>query len=198
MGFQVNPDQDMVEVDGHAIPYEEKSVAIAFHKPVGVVSTCRISKEKGPAITDFLDLSYRLYPAGRLDRDSSGLVILTNDGDLALRITHPRYGKPKEYLVRLKSPLSRSSLAQLKRGISLEDGVIRPEKVWVLPDGMVGIIITEGRKRIVRRMFEALGNRVMALHRVRIGEVDLGNLGPGTWRYLTEQEVLSFLNRTKP
>ena len=192
MGFQVNPDQDVVEVDGRKVPPEEKPVAIAFHKPRGVVSTCRTSKEKGPAITDYIDLPYRLYPAGRLDRDSSGLMIVTNNGNLALRITHPRYRKEKEYEVQLKSHLSHQILTKLQKGIELPDGPIRPKKIWILPDGTVGIIISEGRKRIIRRMFEAVGNQVVNLHRIRIGEILVGNLTPGAWRYLSDVELESF------
>jgi len=192
MGFQVNPDQDVVEVDGRKVPSEEKPIAIAFHKPRGVISTCRTSQEKGLAVTDYIDLPYRLYPAGRLDCDSSGLMILTNNGSLALRITHPRYHKEKEYIVQLKSPLSHRALAKLQKGIDLSDGPICPKRIWILPDSMVGIIITEGRKRIVRRMFEVIGNQVVNLHRVRIGEVKIGDLTSGAWRYLSDVELESF------
>jgi pseudouridine synthase len=173
-------------------------VAIAFHKPIGVISTCRTSREKGHAVTDYIDLPYRLYPAGRLDRDSSGLMILTNNGNLALRITHPRYRKEKEYLIRLKTPLSFRMLTKLQHGIDLPDGPINPQKVWIHPDGTVSLIIMEGRKRIIRRMFEAIGNQVVNLHRVRIGEVLLGNLKSGAWRYLSDTEMESFLVDRNP
>ncbi len=93
MGLQVDPEHDQVMVDGLPVPEVEAKVTIAYHKPVGVISTCRTSQESGPAVTDTIDLPFRVYPAGRLDQDSSGLMVLTNDGDLALKITHPRYGK---------------------------------------------------------------------------------------------------------
>lgn len=198
MGLQVDPEHDRVEVDGQAVPDAETKVAIAYHKPVGVVSTCRTSRESGPAITDTIDLPYRVYPAGRLDRDSSGLVVLTNDGDLALRITHPRYGKEKEYRVWLAKPLSKASREQLQVGVELNDGMVVPVRIWDIEDGSVGIVVTEGRKRLVRRMFEAMGNKVVALHRIRIGEILLGNLPPGAWRELTDGEIRSLQKGTNP
>lgn len=198
MGVTVDPERDVVMVDQHRISAEEETVAIAFHKPAGVLSTCRTSREGAPAVTDFVDFPYRLYPAGRLDKNSTGLLILTNDGELALRITHPRYQKEKEYRVRLKALLSRRQLAKVRAGIELEDGLVRPKRVWALPDGSVGVIISEGRKRLIRRMFQTAGNPVRALHRTRIGTVLLGNLEPGSWRKLSAQEILSFRLTTNP
>jgi len=198
MGIKVDPARDVVTVDHHQIAPEEELIAVAFHKPAGVLSTCRTSGGGAPAVTDYIDLPYRLYPAGRLDKNSTGLMIVTNDGDLALRITHPRYEKEKEYLVTLKTPLTPRQLARVRRGIELEDGLVRPKRVWVLPDGSVGVIISEGRKRLIRRMFQAAGNPVRTLHRTRIGIVRLGNLEPGSWRKLTAQEIQSFRSGTNP
>jgi pseudouridine synthase len=198
MGVQVEPDSDVVMVDGKAICDEEERIAIAFHKPAGVISSCHTSREMGPAITDFVDLPYRLYPAGRLDKDSTGLVILTNDGGLALQIMHPRYGKEKEYLVTLERTLSKRTLKALQRGIELDDRLVRPLKVTVLPDGSVDVVVTEGRKRLVRRMFEAVGNLVVTLHRVRIGPIQLGQLEIGAWRRLSPEEIHALRNVINP
>jgi 23S rRNA pseudouridine2605 synthase len=197
MGVQVDPRSDIVVVDHHRISDEEELVAIAFHKPAGVVSTSRISRESAPAITDLVDLPYRLYPAGRLDKDSTGLIILTNDGDLALRITHPRYEKEKEYLVTVKEPLTAHDLEALRQGVALEDGLVKPMSVSLHRDGSVTIVVTEGRKRLIRRIIKAIGNQVRTLHRIRIGAVKLGDLQPGTWRKLSEQEIQSFRDITK-
>jgi pseudouridine synthase len=198
MGRQVDWEQDQVTVDGQPVPEVESKVTIAYHKPMGVISTCRTSRESGPAITDKIDLPFRVYPAGRLDRDSSGLMVLTNDGDLALTITHPRYGKEKEYRVSLIKPLSKTILQRLQSGVELDDGMIVPVRVWETADGSVGVVITEGRKRLVRRMFEAVGNRVTALHRVRIGDILLVDLAPGEWRMLSDDEIRSLRKGTNP
>ncbi len=198
MGLQVDPEHDQVMVDGQPVPEVESKVTIAYHKPVGVISTCRTSRETGPAITDAIDLPFRVYPAGRLDRDSSGLMVLTNDGDLALKITHPRYGKEKEYVVQLSTPLSLTSLERLQAGVKLDDGMIVPVRVWETADGSVGVVVTEGRKRLVRRMFEAIGNRVVTLHRVRIGDMVVGDLAPGNWRILSDSEIRSLQKGTNP
>jgi 23S rRNA pseudouridine2605 synthase len=197
MGVQVDSIRDTVLVDHHRISGEEELVAIAFHKPAGVVSTRRVSREGAPAITDLVELPYRLYPAGRLDKDSTGLIILTNDGDLALRITHPRYEKEKEYLVMVQKPLTSLDLELLRQGVALEDGVVVPVSVVLHRDGSVTIIVAEGRKRLIRRMIKAIGNRVRTLHRIRIGSVRLGDLQPGRWRKLSEQEIQSFRDLTK-
>lgn len=198
MGLQVDPEHDQVMVDGLPVPEVEAKVTIAYHKPVGVISTCRTSQESGPAVTDTIDLPFRVYPAGRLDQDSSGLMVLTNDGDLALKITHPRYGKEKEYRVRLTKPLSKKSLEQLQEGVQLDDGMIVPVRVWETPDGSVGIVITQGRKRLIRRMFLAVENKVVTLHRVRIGDIVLGDLTAGNWRRLSDDEIRSMQKGTNP
>ena len=197
MGVQIDPTTDTVLVDSQQIPQEERPVAIAFHKPAGVVSTSRISREGAPAITDLIDLPYRLYPAGRLDKDSTGLIILTNNGDLALRITHPRYEKEKEYLVTVQKPLTSRDVEKLRRGVELEDGFAQPISVTLHMDGSVTMVVAEGRKRLIRRMIKAIRNRVLTLHRIRVGAVRLGDLQPGTWRQLSEQEIQSFQDITK-
>jgi 23S rRNA pseudouridine2605 synthase len=176
-----------VHVDGKAIAPEAREVW-AVNKPSGVVSTAR---EPGPrpAVTDLVDSPRRLYPVGRLDADSTGLILLTNDGELANRLTHPRYGVPKSYRVRLARPPSDDELERLRRGVGLEDGPTAPAEVERSGEREIEITIREGRKRQVRRMAEAVGNEVEALERVRLGSLELGGLGQGDARRLDESEV---------
>ncbi len=182
-------DADDVRVDDSAVAAEAREVW-AVNKPAGVVST---AKEPGdrPAVVSLVNSAARLYPVGRLDVDSTGLLLLTNDGELANRLTHPRYEVPKTYRVQLRRPPSDSDLRQLERGMKLEDGMTAPAKVRRLGEREVEIVLREGRNRQVRRMAEAMGNRAVALRRVRFGPIDLGVLPEGEARRLTPEEVES-------
>jgi 23S rRNA pseudouridine2605 synthase len=131
----------------------------------------------------------RLYPVGRLDADSTGLLLLTNDGALANRLTHPRYGVAKTYVARLRRPPSERDLGRLESGVALDDGPTAPARVRRLGESEVELTLREGRNRQVRRMFEAIGNEVVALRRVRLGSVELGGLGEGQSRRLGSDEV---------
>jgi 23S rRNA pseudouridine2605 synthase len=133
----------------------------------------------------------RLYPVGRLDVDSTGLLLLTNDGDLANHLTHPRYGVPKTYRAELRRPPAVRDLERLERGVTLEDGLTAPAEVRRLGEKEVEITLREGRNRQVRRMFEAVGNRVVSLRRVRFGSIELGDLGEGKARRLSDEEIES-------
>ena len=159
-----------------------------MHKPAGVVSTAREPGER-PAVVSLVDSEARLYPVGRLDVDSSGLMLLTNDGELANRLTHPRYEVPKAYRVELRRPPSAADLRRLARGVELEDGPTAPAEVRRLSEREVEIVLREGRNRQVRRMVEAVGNRVTALRRVRFGAIALGDLAEGAARPLTSDEL---------
>ena len=185
-----------VEVDGRSIQPEPTEVW-ALNKPAGVVST---AKEPGrrPAVTELVDSSRRLYPVGRLDADSTGLILLTNDGELANRLTHPRYAVPKSYRVRLERPPSERDLDRLRAGIRLEDGPTSPAEVSQLGERELEVTIREGRKRQVRRMVEAIGNRVEALTRVRIGSLELGGLRRGEARRLEPGEVSALWEDSAP
>jgi 23S rRNA pseudouridine2605 synthase len=176
-----------VEVDGRPVAPEEREVW-AVHKPTGVVSTAR---EPGGrrAVTELVPTERRLYPVGRLDADSTGLILLTNDGELANRLTHPRYEVPKTYAIRLERPPSGGDLERLRGGVGLEDGPTAPAQVKRVGERELEITISEGRNRQVRRMAEAVGNRVEALRRIRIGSLDLGDLEPGRSRRLSAEEV---------
>jgi 23S rRNA pseudouridine2605 synthase len=153
-----------------------------------VVST---AKEPGdrPAVVSLVDSEARLYPVGRLDADSTGLLLLTNDGELANRLTHPRYEVPKAYRVELRRPPSEGDLRRLERGVELEDGMTAPAKVRRLGEREVEIVLREGRNRQVRRMAEAVGNLVVSLRRVSFGPIALGQLVEGEARRLTPKEV---------
>lgn len=178
---------DPVRVDGELIATEPAEVW-AVNKPPGVVST---ASEPGArrAVVDLVRSDARLYPVGRLDADSSGLLLLTNDGGLANRLTHPRYEVPKTYRVELDRPPSQGDLRALRDGVELEDGRTAPAAVRRLGERDVEIVLREGRNRQVRRMAEALGNRVVALRRVRFGPIELGGLAEGAGRRLSEREV---------
>ncbi|MGH2981487.1 MAG: pseudouridine synthase, partial [Solirubrobacterales bacterium] len=182
----VGEDSD-VRVDGRPV-VAEQAETWALNKPPGVVSTAH---EPGPrrAVTELVESSSRLYPAGRLDADSTGLILLTNDGELANRLTHPRYEVPKTYRAELRRPPAERDLEQLRRGVELDDGPTAPAAVERTGEREIEITVREGRNRQVRRMAEAVGNEVLALQRVRLGSLELGELGPGEARRLSEDEV---------
>jgi 23S rRNA pseudouridine2605 synthase len=177
-----------VEVDGAPVEVEPREI-YAVNKPAGVVSTARDPQGR-PTVTSLVASERRLYPVGRLDADTTGLILLTNDGELANRLTHPRYEVPKTYVARVAPErVAERSLRALRAGVSLEDGITAPARVRVVRAGVVEIEIHEGRKRQVRRMLEAVGHRVVALERVAFGPLRLGSLKPGESRRLSGAEV---------
>jgi 23S rRNA pseudouridine2605 synthase len=178
---------DDVRVDGSPVGVEAREVW-AVNKPAGVVST---AKEPGarPAVVSLVDSGARLYPVGRLDADSTGLLLLTNDGELANRLTHPRYEVAKVYRVELRRPPGDADLRRLADGIELEDGRTAPAEVRRLGEREIEVVLREGRNRQVRRMAEAIDNRVSSLRRVRFGPIELGDLAEGESRRLSENEV---------
>jgi 23S rRNA pseudouridine2605 synthase len=176
-----------VEVDGRPAAPEPREVW-ALNKPAGVVSTAR-EPGRRRAVTDLVDSERRLYPVGRLDADSTGLILLTNDGELANRLTHPRYGVPKTYRVSLTRPPVEGEIEELRAGVRLDDGPTAPAEVERRGERELEITIREGRKRQLRRMAEAVGHRVEALTRIRIGPLELGDLRPGQARRLSPDEV---------
>jgi 23S rRNA pseudouridine2605 synthase len=178
---------DEVRVDGRLVGTEAREVW-AVNKPAGVVSTAR-EPGKRPAVVELVDSTVRLYPVGRLDVDSTGLLLLTNDGALANRLTHPRYEVEKEYRAELRRPPSERDLEWVARGVELEDGRTAPAQVRRLGEREIEIVLREGRNRQVRRMAEAIGNEVVSLRRVRFGSVELGELPEGGARRLGEVEI---------
>jgi 23S rRNA pseudouridine2605 synthase len=178
---------DDVRVNGAPVGVEAPEVW-AVNKPPGVVSTAREPGERR-AVVELVDSDARLYPVGRLDADSTGLLLLTNDGALANRLTHPRYEVPKTYRARLAKPPRERDLARLREGIELEDGPTAPAQVRRLSDREIEITLREGRNRQVRRMVDAVGNRVVALRRTAFGPLRLGDLAEGQARRLSASEV---------
>jgi 23S rRNA pseudouridine2605 synthase len=186
---------DEVRVDGGLVGTEAREVW-AVNKPAGVVSTAR---EPGGrrAVVELVDTGARLYPVGRLDVDSTGLLLLTNDGELANRLTHPRYEVPKTYVVELRRPPSDGELRRLASGVELEDGPTAPAEVRRLGEREVEIVLREGRNRQVRRMAEAIGNGVASLRRVRFGPIALGDLPVGGARALTPDDIATLRGRAR-
>ena len=176
-----------VEVDGRPVAPEPREVWMV-NKPAGVVSTAR-EPGRRPAVVELVASNRRLYPVGRLDADSTGLILLTNDGELANRLTHPRYGIERTYRVRLRRPATSAQLRRLRGGVELEDGPTAPARLRAVSPRVVELTLTEGRNRQVRRMVEAVGNRVAALTRTRFGPLELGTLPEGRSRLLRPPEV---------
>jgi 23S rRNA pseudouridine2605 synthase len=180
-------ERSAVAVDGRPVSPEPTEVWI-LNKPAGVVSTAR-EPGRRRAVVELVDSRRRLYPVGRLDAESTGLILLTNDGELANRLTHPRYGVERTYRVRLKHSPSESQLRRLGRGVDLDDGTTRPAAVRRVSPRVIELTIAEGRNRQVRRMAEAVGNEVVALSRIRFGSLSLGTLPEGRARRLRPPEV---------
>lgn len=180
---------DDVRVDGGPVRTEPREVW-AVNKPIGVISTAR---EPGgrPAVVELVRSAARLYPVGRLDADSTGLLLLTNDGELANRLTHPRYEVEKVYLVELARPPSEVELGRLAAGVELQEGPTAPARVRRRGHREIEVVLREGRNRQLRRMAAAVGNEVLALRRVRFAAIELGGLGVGQARRLGEEEVAS-------
>jgi len=191
----VNSEHDTITVDGKAVkPKPTHHIYIMLHKPDGVLST--VSDERGRrTVTSFVPERYRhlrLYPVGRLDIDTSGLLLLTNDGDLTFRLTHPSFENEKEYLVQVKDKLKPEEVKQLAQGIRLTDGMTAPAVVREVknsPPFNYSITIHEGRNRQIRRMFGVLGYPILALKRIRLGKLTLGNLREGEAREIPSQKI---------
>jgi 23S rRNA pseudouridine2605 synthase len=178
---------DDVRVNGAPIAAEAREVW-AVNKPEGVVSTAREPGAR-PAVVELVETEARLYPVGRLDADSTGLLLLTNDGELANRLTHPRYEVPKTYRARLKAAIADRDLERLRGGVELEDGPAGKAKVKRFGEHEIEVTLREGRNRQVRRMLEAVGNEVVGLRRVSFGPLRLGDLEVGQARRLSEDEI---------
>lgn len=187
-GVQVS-EEDRVTVRGKHIRLPQEKVYIALHKPVGVVSSCSHRGKK--VVTDIVKVKERIFPIGRLDEDSSGLILLTNDGPLHHFLSHPSFDEEKEYHVKTKHPLSERDLRKLSEGVTVLGKKTRKATVYRIAANGFGIILKEGRNRQIRRMVEALENEVIFLERKRVGHIQLGDLKPGEWRFLTEAERLT-------
>jgi 23S rRNA pseudouridine2605 synthase len=188
--------QESIAVDGEAVRGAERHVVYALHKPAGVVSTASDTHGRR-TVVDLVPTAQRLYPVGRLDAETTGLILLTNDGDLAHALTHPSFEVPKTYRARLERRPNERALRALREGVELEDGRTAPAQVRRAGAQELELTIHEGRKRQVRRMFEAVGHRVVSLRRVAFGPLRLGELGAGRHRRLTAAEVQRLRDATR-
>ena len=192
LGDRLDPTVDEVRVDGSKVNVDPELRTFALHKPRGVTTTMRDPHAERD-LTGFLPKGVHVFPVGRLDRDTEGLLLLTNDGSLAHRLTHPRYAIEKEYLAEVGRPPSQRQLARLRRGVELDDGTARAVDARSAGGaggrGGVRLVMIEGRKREVRRMLDAVGLPVRRLVRVRVGPIRLGKLGPGEIRQLEPEDV---------
>ena len=198
LGSKVDPAKDRVAVDGRQVKTRRKFY-VAVNKPKGYIST-RSDPEKRRIITDLLPPEWRnLYPVGRLDHDTEGLIFLTNDGDFALRLTHPRYGTRKIYQAVVEGRIEAEQLRKLTEGIRDEGELLKATRARVLSanntQSVAEVELTEGKNREIRRMFKALGYEVSRLTRTQIGRIKLGELRTGKWRTLTEPEIKSLLSK---
>lgn len=181
---------DRIEVDGVPLLRDPSLVHYLLHKPAGVVSTADDPQGR-PTVVELVPDDRRVFPVGRLDTDTEGLLILTNDGELTHLLTHPSFGVPKEYLAHVDGVPSRAALRRLREGVELEDGPTAPAEVSMPQDSMVKLTIHEGRNRQVRRMCEEVGHPVLRLVRTRIGPLTDPSLAAGEWRELSDDEVRS-------
>ncbi|MBN1902705.1 rRNA pseudouridine synthase [Candidatus Sumerlaeota bacterium] len=200
MGTCIDPEKDKVRVNGKLATLSPERVYYALNKPEGYVVTMSDS-HGAPMVTQLLkNVKERIFPVGRLDMDTEGLLLLTNDGELANRLMHPRFHLEKEYIVTVKKELSEHSIRWLKKGILIDSKPTLPAKIDLLSrkrnDTHYSIIIREGRKRQIRRMFKAIGHPVIALKRVAIGPVILGRLPLGQYRSLTRKEIAALKSKT--
>lgn len=201
LGQKADTEKDYIKVDGKLLIKPEPKVYYAFHKPVKVI-TSLIDPQGRPTIKDFLKgIKFRVYPVGRLDYDSEGLLILTNDGELAYKIMHPSSEIEKTYLVKVDGIVENDKLAKLRKGIKIEGKLAVPVKVSLVKkltaNSWIKITLHEGRKREIRKMFQHIGHPVIRLIRVSIDGVKLGELKPGQYRKLTEEEIEALKKKAK-
>ena len=197
LGRRVDVQRDAVAVDGVAVGVRPDLVYYLLHKPYNVITTVKDTHDR-VTVVELVPSEPRVFPVGRLDLDSEGLIILTNDGELTHHLTHPSFGVEKEYLVHVRcgpDGVPETALNKLRRGVELDDGITSPAKVGQVQPGVLRIVIHEGRHRQVRRMCDAVGHEVNRLVRTRIGTLVDATLKPGEWRPLTTQEVRSLAVR---
>ena len=186
LGTKIDPDQDRVEVDGKAIKPSNTLVYIALNKPKDYVTSCSHPGQK--VVVDLVDISERIYPVGRLDKDSTGLLLLTNDGRIHHRLSHPSFDHEKEYDVTVARPIPDGALTKMSDGLPLMGTKTRPARITRISPRRFRMVLQEGKNRQIRRMVRKVGNEVTRLQRKRFANVKLGNLPPGKWRYLSQSE----------
>lgn len=193
LGYKINPLKDIVMVDGKKIRHKEKKIYIIMNKPKGYVTTVSDEYNRRTVIDLLRDVKERVYPVGRLDYDTSGLLLLTNDGDLAYKLTHPRHEIPKTYIATIKGNPSEEELEKFRNGLEIDNYITSKAEIEVLRTindrSLVKIKIYEGKNRQIRKMCEKIGHPVISLKRIAIGDLELGNLKKGCWRFLSNDEI---------
>jgi 23S rRNA pseudouridine2605 synthase len=189
VGNSADPEKDIIEVNGKRVQLQAKKY-ILLYKPKGYVSTLE-DKFAARKVTELIKLKERLYPVGRLDADAEGLIIMTNDGDFANSVAHPRYEVPKTYTALLKDDMTPGDLAKLNQGIEIEGHVVKSVAKFV-GRNVVEITVHEGSKHMVKILFRSLGYFILRLRRIKIGSLTLKGLSPGTWRFITQNELKQF------
>ncbi len=191
LGTKVDPDIDRVEFRGKLIQAKVNLIYIALNKPKGYVTSCRQEGDK--IVLDLIDISERVYPIGRLDKDSTGLLLLTNDGRLHHGLSHPSFDHEKEYEVTVARPISDGALRKMEKGMPILGTKTRPAEIKRITAKRFRIVLKEGRNRQIRRMVRKVGNQVTGLKRIRVSNIRLGRLAKGAWRYLSEKEKKDLL-----
>lgn len=199
LGTKINPEKDKIEYEGKTITREDKKVYILLNKPIGYVTTAKDQFNRD-SVLDLVKVKQRIVPVGRLDMYTSGALLLTNDGDFVYQVTHPKHEIEKTYTVTLKGMITKTTIEMLKKGVKIQDYVTRPAKVRILKieedknQSRLEITIHEGKNRQIRKMCEAVGHRVLALHRSKIAGIGVKELPLGKWRYLSENEINQILS----
>ena len=197
LGTKVDPAADLVQVDGN--PVQSSSlplIYIALNKPPDYVTSCSHPGER--IVLDLVDIPRRVYPVGRLDKDSTGLLLLTNDGRLHHKLSHPSFDHEKEYDVTVAKPISDGALRKMAQGLPLMETRTRPARVQRISASRFRMVLQEGKNRQVRRMVRKVGNQVTGLKRIRVANIKLGRLAPGAWRHLSDEEKQELLKITEP
>ncbi|NOY78164.1 MAG: rRNA pseudouridine synthase [Calditrichaeota bacterium] len=188
LGIQIDPENDRIEIDGNPIVLPQKEIIILFNKPKECLTTVS-DPFRRKTVLDYVRVPYRIYPVGRLDYDTEGVLLLTNSGELAYRLTHPKYEIDKVYLVTLEKPVTSDMLLSLEKGVEIAPGRVVSGRVEKRSSHRIELTIHQGMKHQVKRMVQAVGNRVVALKRIRLGALHLGSLKPGEWRFLNTEEI---------
>jgi 23S rRNA pseudouridine2605 synthase/23S rRNA pseudouridine2604 synthase len=194
LGTKIDPEFDQVFFDNEPVILKHQSpkIYIAINKPVGVVTSC--SQQNAKIVLDLIDIDERVYPVGRLDKDSKGLLLLINDGDLHNKLSHPSFNHEKEYIVTTAHPISDAALKDMEQGMVIDKVKTRKAKIRRVSNNKFSIVLKQGRNRQIRKMVGKTGNKVDILKRIRIKNINLGNLKEGQWRYLSQKEITQLTN----
>lgn len=195
LGTKIDPEKDKVEVNESKVEaVKSEYIYIMLNKPAGYITSLKQTDSSSPLVTDLLKkIKARVYPVGRLDKDSSGLLLMTNDGDFAYKLMHPSFEKEKEYIVTTEETVTRTMIERFQKGIMIEGKKTSPAKVKRIELTKISIVLSEGRNRQIRKMLQKVGNTVVSLQRIRINDLTLGNLKEGEYRFLTKSEVKSLM-----